>query len=297
MLKLPIKPWTPPVTIQPPKPPKQQETAPKTPTGGSGGGTGSSSGGGSGHTAPSIPTLEELFSEMLRKYLPETVEFTPLSEEVLSETIRNWLRPAYEQAIRSRREQTERINAELDADAWSRGMGSSTYLSDVKERQYRGELRDVDALESDYASTLAGHLYDAMKAQQEKKIEVDEFNAGEINRAREKAMEAAQALYLTYLSGSGSRGSGGSGSAKNAAGAEADDERTPSIYESVLKNLPKDQPKTDYRTAATIVARMTPKERARLYDNSDPAYRKLRSELLYGLGRDGFARLMRDYPA
>ena len=291
MIKLPIKPWTPPVRVPTQKPPKktENETA-GTPAAQSGGGNG-------GQSQSAIPTIETLFNEMLAHYLPETVEFTPLSEEVLSETIRNWLRPAYEQAIQNRREQTGRINAELDADAWSRGMGQSSYLSDVKERQYRGEARDVDALESNYAATLAGHLYDAMKEQQERKIEVDEFNAGEINRAREKAMDAARALYASYLSGS--HGHGGSGSAAAAAeGAEeAAAEAKPSFLEKLLEGLPDAAPKTDYRTAANIVARMNAKERARLFNRTDPAYRKLRSELVYSLGNDGFRRLMQDFPA
>ena len=139
MIKLPINPLTPPIRVTQPKPakPKESESA-------------SHSGGGSytGGYSPDIPSFESLFQEMLKYYLPETVEFTPLDESVLSDTIKNWLRPAYEQAIAARRDQTERINAELDADAWSRGMGQSTYLSDVKERQYRGESRDVSALES-----------------------------------------------------------------------------------------------------------------------------------------------------
>ena len=283
MYKPPITPWTPPIRIPTPKPPKKQEPETNPPSGGGSGG--------SGQTAPKIPTIEELFTQMLEKYLPETVEFTPLSEDVLSETIKNWLRPAYEQAIASRREQTGRINAELDADAWSRGMGSSTYLSDVKERQYRSEERDVDALESNYAATLAGRLYDAMKEQQEKKIEVDEFNATEINRAREKAMAAAQALYQSYLSGARSHG--------HSSGADADETETeqPTLSETLFANFGQEQPKVTYRTAANILARMSPKERTRLFNATDPAYRELRGELIYGLGRGGFAKLMRDFPA
>lgn len=294
MIKLPIKPWTPPITVPDPDPQETPEPAkPEKPKGRSG----SSGNKGGEQTKPTIPTIEELFEEMLKKYLPETVEYTPLSEEVLSETIRNWLRPAYEQAIQNRREQTGRINAELDADAWSRGMGQSTYLSDVKARQYRNESSDVDALESNYASTLAGHLYDAIKAQQEKKLEVDEFNAEAINRAREKAMEAARALYQAYLSGAqiSSRGRSGGTGAKGTPGTEKG--KGKSILGLVFENLPSDQPKMDYRTATSIVARMSPQERKRLFNLSDPAYRKLRGELVYSLGRDGFNRLKQDYPA
>jgi len=282
MIKLPIKPLTPPIRITQPKQPKPKEN---TSSGGSGG-SGGSSGGGS---TPDIPSFESLFQEMLKYYLPETVEFTPLDESVLSETIKNWLRPAYEQAIEARRDQTERINAELDADAWSRGMGQSTYLSDVKERQYRGESRDVSALESNYASELAGHLYDAMKEQQEKKIEVDEFNAEQINHAREQATSAAEALYRALLSAGSGSGGGGS------AGGNASEDGGSSMLSLLLENG-KDTQKSDYRTIANLVARMSPQERRRLYDRNDTKYLALRSEILWSLGGDEYAKLMQQFP-
>lgn len=284
MIKLPIKPWTPPVPIVDPKPSKPQE--PGKPSSGGG-----SSGGGFTGGATDIPSLEALFQEMLKHYLPETVEFTPLDEDVLSETIKNWLRPAYEQAIQNRREQTNRINAELDADAWSRGMGQSTYLSDVKERQYRGEQRDVDTLESGYASELAGHLYDAMKEQQKMQIDVDRFNAEQINHAREQAMDAAQALYRALLSGAG--GSGG-GSRGGSAGKGSEDSEK-SLLERLLEGSG-DAQKTDYRTIANMVARMAPQERARLYDRNDPKYLALRSEILWSIGAGSFSDLMSRFP-
>ena len=283
MIKLPIKPLTPPIRVTQPKQPKPKDPAS---SGGSGGSGGSSAGG----STPDVPSFESLFQEMLKYYLPETVEFTPLDESVLSETIKNWLRPAYEQAIAARRDQTERINAELDADAWSRGMGQSTYLSDVKERQYRGESRDVSALESNYASELAGHLYDAMKEQQEKKIEVDEFNAEQINRAREQATSAAQALYRALLSG----GSGSGGGSAGPGGSASEDGGSSML--SLLLESGKDTQKSDYRTIANLVARMSPQERRRLYDRSDTKYLTLRSEILWSLGADEYAKLMQQFP-
>ena len=280
MIKLPIKPLTPPIRVTQPKQPKEPGSA------SNGGGGGSYSGG----PSPDIPSFEALFQEMLKYYLPETVEFTPLDESVLSETIKNWLRPAYEQAIQNRRDQTERVNAELDADAWSRGMGQSTYLSDVKERQYRGESRDVSALESGYASELAGHLYDAMKEQQAKKIEVDEFNAEQINHAREQATSAAQALYRALLSGGS--GSGGYGASSN--GTASEDGGVPML--SLLLENGSNTSKSDYRTIANLVARMSPQERRRLYDRNDTKYMTLRSEILWSLGGDEYAKLMQQFP-
>lgn len=278
MIKPPINPWTPPIpTITPGGDKPNDGKNPSKP-----GGSQSPSG---AKSEPEV-TFESLFEEMLKQYLPETVEFTPLSEDVLRETIQNWLRPAYEQAIQNRRDQTQRINAELDADAWSRGMGASTYLSDVKERQYRGEQRDVDTLEGNYASTLAGHLYDAMKEQQNKKIEVDEFNAEQINHARELAVKAARELYEAYLAANKRRGSGGGKSGKGK-----------SLFEQVYAASEKNMPKTNYGTAEQLLGRMSPEERRRLYNQNDPKYLKLRSELTYSLGRDGFSSLKRRYLA
>ncbi len=197
-LKPPISVWTPPVSIlqqNKPKPASKPNSTPQTasaqkPASGAKPSGGSAKPSNTQSSEAQIPSYESIFSEMLKRYLPETVEFTPLSEREISDMIANWLRPAYEQAIRARQTQTRRYNAELDADAWSRGMGTSTYVTDVKSRAYRDEAQDVDDLESDYASTLAGHLYDAMRAQQEQKVEIDRFNAEQINRAREQAASA-----------------------------------------------------------------------------------------------------------
>ncbi len=114
-------------------------------------------------------------------------------------------------------------------------------------------------------------------------------------------MEAARALYEAYLSGtqgqSADNHSGGhSGGAGTKTKTNAEGTQEKSFRDTLLANLPGDQPKTDYRTAASIVARMSPQERKRLYNLSDPAYRQLRGELVYSLGRDGFNRLIQDYP-
>lgn len=71
------------------------------------------------------------------------------------------LRPALENAIADRQEYGESAMAELDADAYSRGMGGSTYLSGMKLREYDSIARDIARLESDYNAELAQYVYDA----------------------------------------------------------------------------------------------------------------------------------------
>lgn len=274
--KPPIRLLTPPI--------KNLFTRPAASDGSQAGGSG---GGGGGTNAPSF---EAIFSEMLKRYLPETVTFEPLDEDVLKETISNWLRPAYDQAIRSRQERTQRQNAELDADALARGMGTSTYVTDVKDRAFRSEAQDVGALEGDYASTLAGQLYDAMRAQQETKIEVDMFNAEQINRAREKAAAAAQALYGASGHGGGSHtgangGSQGSGSP---------------LIDAILSGMRPDTgdggAAIDYRTAANLLSRLTPEQRKQLYAG-EGAYASQNAAILNGLGRAEYERLKAQFPA
>ena len=267
----PIKLLTPPV--------KNSFSAPQ---GAGGQGQAGGSGGGSGRT----PSYESIFADMLKRYLPETVSFTPLDEDVLRKTISNWLRPAYEQAIRSRQEQTQRQNAELDADALARGMGTSTYVTDVKDRAYESEAQDVSTLESDYASTLANELYDAMRAQQEQKISVDMFNAEQINHAREQAAAAAQALYNAYRSSGGGR-SGSNGGTQNAASP---------LLNAMLNGAQNDGAAVDYRTAANLVSRLSPEQCRQLYAG-EGAYAEQNAELMRSLGRAAFEQLMSLFPA
>ena len=108
---------------------KQQTLSQKQSALGTGGGSGKSS-----------PTFEQYLAQMNAYYAPETIDYTPLSRDVLTELIADSLRPVYDKAIASRQERTQAYNANLDADAWARGMGSSSYLSDIKSRSYRPYL-------------------------------------------------------------------------------------------------------------------------------------------------------------
>lgn len=301
-LKPPISVWTPPVSIlhqNRPKPASKPNSNPKPASGAKPSGAKPSGGSAKPSNAQSsavqIPSYESIFSEMLKRYLPETVEFTPLSEREISNMIANWLRPAYEQAIRARQTQTRHFNAELDADAWSRGMGSSTYVTDVKSRAFRDEAQDVDDLESDYASTLAGHLYDAMRAQQEQKVEIDRFNAEQINHAREQAASAATALYNAYLTAANQSSGGKSRSTGKQTASAA---QSVSALEALL-SLPgqEEYAEISYTDARSLLSRMTNRERAALYAGADPDAARQKAEIIHSLGSDAYNRLKAQFPA
>lgn len=274
-----------------------------TQTGGSGtGGTQTAA----AETAP--VTFESLLRDMLERYRPATVALSPLDENELHDMIEAWLRPAYEQAIARRREQTDRSNAELDADAWARGMGASTYVTDVKERAFRGEARDVGDLESEYASALAGHLLDAWKSRQEQQIEVDRFNAEQQNLAREHAADTALKLYQTYLNAMQTGGavqttaSGGGRSGADAASAAKKVQKSVNKAASAFVKAAQQKAKAqadaaiDLKTAANMIARLTPQQRKDLYAGKG-AFVRQHGEILNGIGADAFARLMKQFPA
>ena len=240
-----------------------------------------------GTPAVKTPTFEELFSEMLTRYTPETVTFEPMDAEEIRSMLIEWLRPAYEQAIARRKEQTARYNAELDADAWARGMGTSTYVTDVKDRAFTHEARDVSDLEGEYAASLASRLYDAMQSQQEQKLETDRFNAEQINDARARAASAALSLYQTYKSGGHSAGSG----SKSTAATEkktADTGKTAAAAEAA--------PTISLSEATNLVARLSPENRAALYKGTG-TYAQVYQEILKSIGSAAFRKLMSEYPA
>ena len=167
--------------------------------------------------------FETIFAKTKKDYAPQLVAYTPLDEQTLAERISAVLRPVYDKAIAAIFRGNKRQDAELDADAISRGMGSSTFVSDLKRRQDSAAADDVNDLEAEYGAKLADQLYKAMEGERDRQLEVDKFNAQQQSAAMEQAFSAARVLYDAYLAAraaqqSGSGGGGGSGKKKEQAG-------------------------------------------------------------------------------
>ncbi len=110
--------------------------------------------------------------------------------------LESFLRPAIDAAIAGRERQARANMAELDADAYARGMGGSSYLSSVKAREQDAAASDVIALEGKYSAAMGEYLYKALAAMQD----------------MEKAFRLAEmSLSASSHSGSGGHGSGGHG--------------------------------------------------------------------------------------
>lgn len=243
------------------------------------------------------PTFEALLKEAQSYYTPETVAYTPLSEETLKELLSGSLRPAYDEAIEARRERTRAYNAALDADAWARGMGQSTYVTDAKRRNYGDEGRDLSALEASYSAVLADKLLDALQKQAETQISVEKFNAEQINEARARAYNAATALYRASQSGGTGSGSGGRQTVSAALNAPTDP-----IHETLRQNLTSapvyDTIETPSgETIERVLSRMSGSEREKLYEGRTKTAQKMLAEIYKSLGKTGAQSMMKKYPS
>ena len=253
-----------------------------------GGTSGSRSGGG----APR--SFSDYYTEVSAYFTPETVSYSPLDAGAISALLAKSLRPVYDSAIARRRETTAAYNANLDADAYARGIGSSTYVTDVKQRNYRDESRDVETLESSYGAQLAEKLYDALAAQSKQQLEVDKFNAEQINNAASRAYSAATALF------NASKSSGSSGAAKTADAESAlpalsfrkqlaVNAKNTAAYEKI--------PTVSAEDAETYWQRLSPDLRSALLNADSTDGIRVLATIEKSVGTNRFRELLQEYPA
>ena len=117
-------------------------------------------------------------------------------------------------AIDNRREHGETTLAELDADAYSRGMGGSTYLSGMKRREYDAVAADIAMLEANYNAQFAKYLYEATQ-----ELAGIQQSFAEMQLRHRQDMQKLRAQQAGRGSGNGkSGGQGGNGKGKGKSG-------------------------------------------------------------------------------
>ncbi len=84
-------------------------------------------------------------------------------DDTLKANLEAALRPMYEQSVAQLQQQRIANNAAIDVDAASRGMGNSTWVTDAKLRQLRGESDQLASLNANYNNQLYSALLDAIK--------------------------------------------------------------------------------------------------------------------------------------
>ncbi|MDD4311657.1 MAG: hypothetical protein PHW41_04170 [Eubacteriales bacterium] len=221
--------------------------------------------GGSGASENDDDVLSNYINEMYARFAPQEADYTAKSEDEIRDSVAAWLRPNYEQAIINRQEQTRMNKANLDADAIARGMGASTYVTDVKNRQQNAEASDIATLEADYGSTLSKYVLDGVDSEQDRALEAEKFNAQQRQSAYDQAYSAALALFSQYQKRGGRSGRSGPN-------------------------------KTSFENCETFLSLLSGEERRVVYEGSTAQGARYRAELMASVGTSGYIRLMGKYP-
>ena len=226
--------------------------------------------------------FETIYEKAKKDYAPQLISYTPLNEKTLAERIGAVLRPVYEKAIAAVFRENRRTDAELDADAISRGMGSSTFVTDMKRRQDNAAMDDVRELESEYGAEMADQLHRAMEGERDRQFEVEKFNAQQQNAAMEQAFSAAKTLYTAYLEAKAAQeqairgGGGGGGAAKKEKEAPTEAQTKTSLAQAVAAARGQLQADLNGPTFYANGNRGTVK---RVVNSDLPKYVKMRGEL------------------
>ena len=107
-------------------------------------------------------------------YTPMTMPEQSL--DGITEQLAQIYRPQVERAIAQRYGATKQQKAAIDVDAASRGMSTSTWVTDAKNRIMNAEAADIAGLESDYASQLAGDALNQYNNYLADKLALDKYN-------------------------------------------------------------------------------------------------------------------------
>lgn len=202
------------------------------------------------------------------------------------------LQPQLQAARKSRTDLSSTAQAELEADAYARGMGGSSYISSLKLRETQSLADDLDELDTQYAAIVAERLYEAMQAQSDRDFEMYKLNStleaerqinaennqNQIAMLNAKLKAEAQNTALGYAydwyenwqksnTASRSRSSSSSSSKSNRKTYTSD------YYESYLKLL-------------------SPYERYKLSVGDGDYWGPLKAEIVEDIGDDGFSEIL-----
>lgn len=153
------------------------------------------------------PDFQRFYKQILAGMSPETIDYSSPTAQEIAAQISEYLRPATEQQIRNRQLATGRQRAQTDADAASRGILSSTWVTDIKNRLMQSESADIAAIESDYRSQLLQGVYNRQAQEADRALQIAMFNAQMRQQAEKDAYSRAGDMYNLYLQ-SKRRGSG-----------------------------------------------------------------------------------------
>ncbi len=234
--------------------------------GNSGYGSGSDNNGGGSNSGYESGSFEDYYNSLIETLQHYGASLDLPSLDSIYAQLEAFLRPATDAAIEDRQEYGETVLAELDADAYSRGMGGSTYLSSMKAREYDAIARDIARLESSYNAELAQYMYDASMEFTRIRTELME-----IELQHRYAMEQLRYRHQLSSSGKGSGDSEGDASSGNGGG--------------------------DYESYYSYLASLSAEDKWNFLNSKDSIWKNMRESAKASLSAADYARLMREINA
>lgn len=209
------------------------------------------------------------------------------SYEELYELYSTMLRPDTDAAIDARNQAAAANMAELDADAYSRGMGSSTFVTSMHGRELSTASSDIAQLEAQYASTLAAQLMNAMNEYNQMSLQAQMFNAQLDADAKSDAYSAAFNAYGTgrgRFSGTGGIVFSPSGSLSGSSGSSGSSHGSGSSGSSGSGSM-------SLASCTSYLNMLSPTDRANFFHSDDPYWAARRNEMMSSLGAQQYAYL------
>lgn len=143
--------------------------------------------------------FNDYFNAVMSSVIVPHINVSTPSETQIRRDAEAYLRPAADGAIEDVLEQADANKAELEADANARGMGNSTFIASMKDRQSKQAGRSVERIEAQYLSTLAKTISDNMQFYAKLKADADMANAQLFASVQSQAMGIAAAWYSDYM--------------------------------------------------------------------------------------------------
>lgn len=227
-------------------------------------------------SANSLNAFQNYYNTIMGTLSVPSVSVNVPSREELSKDISSYLRPSVDLAITNRRASGETAKAELDADAVSRGMGASTYVSSMKEREDDDVQSDISMMEAQYTATLAERIAAALEKYESMSLQAQMQNAQYAYNAQTMAMSLAGQWFNTYMN--------------NAAQNAKSNYRSSSGSKGLAS---KNMSTLDY---VRFVSGLSISERSMLYNSDATEWTLMRMELQDALGNDGYKQVRSAFP-
>ena len=175
------------------------------------------------------PMFQEYYDAISAQLMPQTIEYTAPTVDEIASQISSYLRPSTDAQIKARQQATIKQRAATDADAASRGMLASTWVTDYKNRLSMQENSDIADIESAYRAQLLQGVAVRQQDEANRAYQIAMFNAQMKQAAEESAYGRAGDMYQIYLNNRGS----GSGHGSNNNG----DATITDNFEELLKQV------------------------------------------------------------